>query len=48
MRTSNAVLTLCLIGLAFGLTPAVSFDGTRTTESAPVSTPLPATTPPMH
>jgi TPR repeat protein len=45
MRTSNVVLTLGLIGLAFGLTPAVSFDGTRTPENAPVSSPLPATTP---
>src|SRR5690349_15566865 len=45
MRTSESVLTLALFGIAFGLTPAVSFDGSRTTDSAPVSTPLPATTP---
>jgi TPR repeat protein len=46
MRTSDVVLTLSLFGLAFGLTPAVSFDGTRTTDSAAVSAPVPATTPP--
>ncbi len=42
MRTSDLVLTMGLLGLAFGLTPAVSFDGTRTPEGATVSTPLPA------
>jgi TPR repeat protein len=41
MRTSDVVMTLGLLGVAFGLTPAVSFDGTRTPETAPVSTPLP-------
>ena len=33
MRTSDVVLTLGLLGLAFGLSPAVSFDGTRAPES---------------
>jgi hypothetical protein len=41
MRTSDVVLTAALLCLAFWLTPAVSFDGTRTPETAPVSTPLP-------
>lgn len=41
MRTSDVVMTIGLLGAAFSLTPAVSFDGTRTPESAPVSTPLP-------
>ncbi len=35
-------LSIGLLGLAFGLSPAVSFDGTRTPEAAPVSSPLPA------
>ena len=42
MRTSELVLTMGLFGIAFGLTPAVSFDGTRTPEGATVSTPIPA------
>jgi len=41
MRTSNAVVSLGLIGLAFGFSPAASFDGTRTPEMAPVTAPLP-------
>jgi uncharacterized protein len=41
MRTSNAVVSLGLIGLAFGFSPAASFDGTRTPELAPVTAPLP-------
>ncbi len=41
MRTSDVVLTLGLLGIAFGLTPAVSFDGTRAPEGAPVAAPLP-------
>ncbi len=41
MRTSNVVLTVSLLGVALGLTPAVSFDGTRTPDGAPVSTPAP-------
>lgn len=41
MRTSDVILTIGLLGLAFGLSPAVSFDGTRTPEGATVSTPLP-------
>ncbi|MBX9774746.1 MAG: sel1 repeat family protein [Xanthobacteraceae bacterium] len=40
MRTSNAVVSLGLIGLAFGFSPAASFDGTRTPEMAPVTAPL--------
>lgn len=42
MRTSNAVVSLGLIGLAFGFSPAASFDGTRTPEMAPVTAPLPS------
>jgi TPR repeat protein len=42
MRTSDLLLTIGMLGVAFGLTPAVSFDGTRTPGAAPVSTPLPA------
>lgn len=42
MRTSDLVLTMSLCGLAFGFTPAVSFDGTRTPEGATVSAPAPA------
>jgi uncharacterized protein len=42
MRTSDVIVTIGLLGVAFGLTPAISFDGTRTPETAPVSTPLPA------
>jgi TPR repeat protein len=41
MRTSNAVVSLGLIGLAFGFSPAASFDGTRTPEMAPVTAPSP-------
>lgn len=41
MRTSNAVVGIGLIGLAFGFSPAASFDGTRTPEVAPVVAPLP-------
>jgi hypothetical protein len=42
MRTSNAVVCLGLMGLAFGFSPAASFDGTRTPEMAPVTAaPLP-------
>src|SRR5687768_17467209 len=41
MRTSNAVVCLGLMGLAFGFSPASSFDGTRTPEMAPVTAPLP-------
>ena len=40
MRTSDLVLGISLLGLAFGLSPAVSFDGTRTPEGAPVAVPM--------
>jgi uncharacterized protein len=42
MRISDILITAGFLGLAFSLTPAVSFDGTRTPETATVSTPLPA------
>ncbi len=43
MRTSDLIVGISLLGVAFGLSPAaVSFDGTRTPEGAPVSTPMPA------
>ena len=41
MRTSDVILSIGLLGLAFGLSPAVSFDGTRTPEAATVAVPLP-------
>jgi uncharacterized protein len=41
MRTSNVIVSVGLIGLAFGFSPAASFDGTRTPETAPVVAPLP-------
>jgi TPR repeat protein len=47
MRTSNLVLSLGLLGCALGLSPAASFDGTRTPENASVAVPLgPAADPP--
>ena len=36
MRTSDVVLSIGLLGLAFGLSPAVSFDGTRTPDGPAV------------
>jgi uncharacterized protein len=42
MRTSDLILSISLLGLAFGLSPAVSFDGTRTPEGSPVAVPMPA------
>ena len=45
MRTSDLVLGIGLLGLAFGLSPAVSFDGTRTPEGgSTVAVPLPGET----
>ncbi len=41
MRTYDAVVSLGLVGLAFGFSPAASFDGTRAPELAPVVAPLP-------
>jgi TPR repeat protein len=41
MRTSDVIVSIGLLGLAFGLSPAVSFDGTRTPDIAPVAVPLP-------
>src|SRR5579862_4737237 len=41
MRTSNVVVSIGLLGLALGLSPAASFDGTRTPEGATVAVPLP-------
>jgi TPR repeat protein len=40
MRTSNVVISMGLLGLALGLSPAASFDGTRTPEGASVAVPL--------
>jgi TPR repeat protein len=34
MRTSNVIMSIGLLGLAIGLSPAVSFDGTRANEGA--------------
>jgi TPR repeat protein len=41
MRTSNVAVSIALLGLALGLSPAASFDGTRTPEGATVAVPLP-------
>jgi TPR repeat protein len=40
MRTSDVIASISLLGLVLGLSPAVSFDGTRTPESATVAVPL--------
>ena len=40
MRTSNVIVSVSLLGLALGLSPAASFDGTRTPEGAAVAVPL--------
>ena len=45
MRTSDVIVSIGLLGLAFGLSPAVSFDGTRTPEAATVAVPLPGREP---
>jgi hypothetical protein len=39
MRISDLVFGASLVGIVFGLTPAVSFDGTRTPERAPITRP---------
>jgi len=44
MRTYRVAASIGLAGLALGLSPAGSFDGTRTPEMAPVTAPM--TTPP--
>jgi exopolysaccharide production negative regulator len=41
MRTSNAIVSIGLLGLALGLSPAASFDGTRTPEGTAIAVPLP-------
>src|SRR5205807_10671351 len=43
MRISNVAVSIGLLGLALGLSPAASFDGTRTPEGASVAVPLPGT-----
>jgi hypothetical protein len=40
MRTSNVAISIGLLGLALGLSPAASFDGTRTPEGTSVAVPL--------
>jgi uncharacterized protein len=40
MRTSRVIAGVGLLGLALGLSPAASFDGSRTPESATVAVPL--------
>jgi hypothetical protein len=40
MRTSNIAFSAGLMALALGLSPAASFDGTRTPDSATVAVPL--------
>ncbi|MGA7487278.1 MAG: tetratricopeptide repeat protein [Xanthobacteraceae bacterium] len=41
MRTSEVIVSIGLLGFAFGLSPAVSFDGTRTPEGTTVAVPAP-------
>src|SRR5579871_1436126 len=41
MRTSNVVVSIGLLGLALGLSPAASFEGTHNPEGATVAVPLP-------
>ena len=41
MRISNLIVSIGLLAAAVGLSPAVSFDGTRTPGSAAVGVPLP-------
>ncbi len=41
MRTSNTVVSLGLLGLAVGLSPAASFDGARAPGTAVVAAPVP-------
>lgn len=43
MRISNVIASIGLLGVAFGLSPAISFDGTRTPEGTTVAVPLPET-----
>jgi uncharacterized protein len=40
MRTSDVVVSIGLLAFALGLSPAASFDGTRTPEGATVAVPL--------
>jgi uncharacterized protein len=40
MRTSKVIASAALVGLALGLSPAASFDGSRTLESSTVAVPL--------
>src|SRR5262249_47117341 len=42
MRPPHVAASLGLLGLILGLSPAVSFDGTRTPEGTTVAVPLPA------
>jgi TPR repeat protein len=41
MRISNVIVSIGLLGFAVGLSPAVSFDGTRRPDSSTVAVPLP-------
>jgi TPR repeat protein len=41
MRTSDVIVSIALLGFAFGLSPAVSFDGARTPEGTGVAVPAP-------
>jgi TPR repeat protein len=41
MRISNVIMSIGLLGFAAGLTPAVSFDGTRRPDPSTVAVPLP-------
>jgi uncharacterized protein len=47
MRTSDVLVCIGLLGIAFSLSPAVSFDGMRTPDVAPVAVPLPGSATPL-
>jgi TPR repeat protein len=42
MRTSNILLSVALVGVAFGFSPAASFDGVRSPDGTTVAVPLPS------
>jgi TPR repeat protein len=45
MRTSDVAVSIGLLALAVGLSPAISFDGTRTPEGSSIAVPLTAPAP---
>jgi len=45
MRTYDVVVSFGLIGLAFGLSPAASFDGSRSPDGPIIAVPVPIPAP---